>query len=52
MLAIMKRYSMALVFLLLVSILMLIMTLGVKSIGDSLLEETGTHMTPIGKGLN
>ena len=52
MLRIIKQYSMALVFLFLVILLMLIATLGVKSFGDKMLEDTNIKITPIGDSLN
>ena len=52
MLIILKQYSMALLFLLLVILLMLIGTLGVKSFGDKMLEDTDMKMTPVGESLN
>ncbi|WP_294960376.1 hypothetical protein [Sulfurimonas sp.] len=54
MLAILKRYSMAFVFLLLVVVLMLIGTMGVMSFGDKMLHDTGIEtqaMKPRGEDL-
>ncbi|MFT5835351.1 MAG: hypothetical protein ACI9RG_000240 [Sulfurimonas sp.] len=54
MLAILKRYSMAFVFLLLVVVLMLIGTMGVMSFGDKMLRDTGIEtqsMKPRGEDL-
>lgn len=47
-----KRYSMALLFLFLVIFLMLIATLGVKSFGDKMLENTDMQITPVGEKIN
>ncbi len=44
-----KRYSMALLFLLLVIILMLIGTLGVKSFGDHLFKDANITIKPKGE---
>ena len=52
MIRILKQYSMAFLFLLLVIILMLAGTLGVKSFGDKMLEDTDMKMTPTGTRLN
>ena len=49
MLAILKRYGMALVFLLLVVVLMIFGTMGVKSFGDKMLEDTDVTMKPRGE---
>lgn len=51
MLAIIKRYSMALVFLLLIVVLMLIATMGVMSFGDSMVKEMGIEMKPRGEDI-
>jgi ABC-type enterobactin transport system permease subunit len=51
MLAILKRYSMAFVFLLLMVILMLAATMGVMSFGDSMVQEMGIEMKPRGEDL-
>ncbi|SMP87768.1 hypothetical protein SAMN06313486_10630 [Epsilonproteobacteria bacterium SCGC AD-308-P11] len=52
MMEVIKRYSMALVFLFLVIFLMLIATLGVKSFGDKMLENTDLKITPTGERIN
>ena len=52
MLQILKQYAMALLFLFLVIFLMLIATLGVKSFGDKMLEDTNLKITPQGTSLN
>ena len=52
MVAILKRYSMALVFLVIVVILMLVGTMAVMSFGDSMVKEIGIQeMKPRGKKL-
>lgn len=45
---ILKRYSMALFFLLLVVFLMVLGTLGVSMFGEKMLEDAGTQMHPVG----
>ncbi len=49
---ILKRYSMALLFLLVVVFLMLISTLAVKSFGDKMTQEMGIQMKPEGEKIN
>jgi hypothetical protein len=49
--AIFKRYAMAIFFLLLVSALMLLGTIGVRSLGEKMLENTGVEMKPRGENL-
>ncbi|MEN4052200.1 MULTISPECIES: hypothetical protein [Sulfurimonas] len=49
MMQIFKRYSMALLFLLLVIILMLAGTLGVKSFGDHLFKDANITIKPEGE---
>ncbi|SHO81329.1 hypothetical protein MNB_SV-15-895 [hydrothermal vent metagenome] len=50
---ILKRYSMAFIFLLLVIIMMLLGTLGVTSFGNKMLEDmAGVDMQPRGVHLN
>jgi len=49
MLALFKRYLIALFFLILVIALMLVGTLGVKMFGDAMLEDTNTQMVPRGE---
>lgn len=49
--AVLKRYAMALFFLLLVSFLMLLGTMGVKMLGDKMFEDTGVEMKPRGEHL-
>lgn len=43
-----KRYMIALLFLLLVTFLMLIGTYGVKKFGDTMLENTDEKIQPVG----
>lgn len=52
MIAVLKRYGMALVFLTLVIALMVIGTMGVMSFGDSMVKEIGIEMKPRGEHLN
>jgi hypothetical protein len=52
MIAILKRYSMALLFLLFIVTLMMLGTWGVKSFGDKMLEETNVQMQPRGEEIN
>lgn len=52
MIKILKRYGMAIFFLLLVSFLMLIGTLGVKDFGESMLKEVNVEMKPQGEVIN
>jgi len=52
MIAVLKRYSMALIFLLFVVFLMMLGTWGVKSFGDKMLEETNVQIQPRGEELN
>jgi len=52
MIAILKRYSMALVFLFLVIFLMILATWGVTAFGEKMFEETNVHMQPRGEELN
>jgi len=53
MLIVLKRYSMALVFLLLVVFLMVLGTLGVTSFADKMSEDMdGVHLKPRGEKLN
>ena len=49
MLSILKRYSLALVFLTFVILLMVLGTLGVTKFGDKMLEDTGVEMKPRGE---
>lgn len=50
MLSVVKRYGMAIIFLLLVTILMLLGTLGVKNFGDNMFEEIeNADMKPRGE---
>jgi len=49
MIVVLKRYGMALFFLLLVVLLMIGGTMGVKSFGDAMFEESGIVMTPRGE---
>lgn len=50
--AVLKRYSMALLFLLLVIFLMVLGTWGVKSFGDKMFEDSGIIMQPRGEKVN
>jgi len=49
---ILKRYSMALVFLFLVIVLMIAGTMGVMKFGDKMIKDTGLEMKPRGERLN
>ena len=49
---ILKRYSLALVFLFLVVFLMLLGTIGVKIFGDKMLEDTNMVIQPRGERVN
>ena len=51
MIAILKRYSMALIFLLLVVVLMLLSTMAVMSFGDKMVQEIGVEMKPRGEDM-
>ena len=51
MLVILKRYSMAFVFLALVVVLMLLGTLGVMSFGNKMVNDIGLEMKPRGEDL-
>ncbi len=51
MLAILKRYSMALFFLFVVVLLMLVGTMGVMSFGESMVKEMGIEMQPRGENM-
>ena len=50
--SILKRYGMALFFLLFVIILMILGTFAVKSLGDKMFDGTGIDMKPRGEHLN
>ena len=52
MIAVLKRYSMALVFLFLVIFLMILATWGVTLFGEKMFEESGVEMHPRGESLN
>lgn len=52
MIAVLKRYGMALVFLLLVIFLMILGTMGVMSFGDSMVKDIGVEMKPRGEKVN
>ena len=52
MLGTLKRYSMALFFLIIVIALMLLGTLGVMSFGDKMVKEMGIEMKPRGENIN
>ena len=49
MIAILKRYGMALVFLFVVVFLMILGTMGVMSFGDSMVNDIGVEMQPRGE---
>jgi len=51
MLAILKRYSMAFIFLFLVIVLMLIGTMGVMSFGNKMVHDIGIEMKPRGEDI-
>ncbi len=51
MIAILKRYLMAFIFLILVIVLMLIGTMGVMSFGDKMVSDIGVEMKPRGEKL-
>ena len=51
MIAILKRYSMALIFLLVVVVLMLLSTMAVMSFGDKMVNEIGVEMKPRGEDM-
>ena len=52
MIDILKRYSMAFVFLFVVILLMLVGTLGVMSFGNKMVNDIGLEMNPRGEELN
>ncbi len=52
MIDILKRYSMALVFLAVVVVLMLAGTMGVMSFGNSMVQEMGIEMKPRGEDIS
>ena len=52
MIDILKRYSMALIFLVVVVVLMLVGTLGVMSFGNKMVNDIGLEMKPRGEELN
>jgi len=49
---ILKRYSIALLFLALVAVLMALGTLGVTKFGNQMIADTDMHMKPRGESLN
>jgi len=51
MIAILKRYGMALVFLFVVVFLMILGTMGVMSFGDSMVKDIGVEMKPRGENI-
>jgi hypothetical protein len=51
MMVVIKRYAMAFFFLLLVSVLMVLGTWGVRSFGEKMFEDTGIEMKPRGENL-
>lgn len=52
MLAVLKRYGMAIVFLLLVVFLMILGTMGVTSFGENMVKDIGVEMKPRGEKVN
>lgn len=52
MIEILKRYTMALIFLLVVVVLMLVGTFGVMSFGNKMVNDIGLDMKPRGEELN
>ena len=52
MIAVLKRYGMAMVFLILVVTLMILGTMGVMSFGDSMVKDIGVEMKPRGEHLD
>ena len=52
MIEVIKRYSMAIVFLIIVIVLMLVGTLGVMSFGNKMVNDIGIEMNPRGEELN
>ena len=52
MVAVLKRYGMAIVFLFLVVFLMLLGTMGVMEFGNSMVQDIGVEMKPRGEDLN
>jgi len=52
MIAVLKRYSMALLFLFLVIFLMILGTWGVTLFGEKMFEESGVELHPRGERLN
>jgi hypothetical protein len=51
MIAVIKRYGMALVFLIVVVVLMLLGTMAVMSFGDKMVQEIGIEMKPRGEDM-
>jgi len=51
MIAVLKRYGMALVFLFVVVFLMVLGTMGVMSFGDSMVKDIGVEMKPRGENI-
>ena len=51
MIAVLKRYSMAFIFLLIVVVLMLLGTMAVMSFGDKMVQEMGIEMKPRGEDM-
>lgn len=49
--ATLKRYGLAIIFLLAISLLMLLATLGVEKLGNKMFEGTGVEMQPRGENL-
>jgi len=51
MIAVLKRYGMALIFLFVVVFLMILGTMGVMSFGDSMVKDIGVEMKPRGENI-
>jgi len=52
MIAILKRYSVALLFLLFVVFIMVLATWGVTAFGEKMFEDSGVELHPRGESLN
>jgi|FLOH01.1.fsa_nt_gi hypothetical protein len=52
MIEILKRYSLAILFLFLVVILMLVFTFGIERFGDKILEDANITVMPISQKVN
>jgi len=51
MMAVLKRYGMAIIFLFIVVFLMILGTMGVMSFGDSMVHDIGIEMKPRGENI-